>query len=262
MNKLPITAFIASCNEAHLLEKCLNALRFCKSIVVFDLESSDNTEEVAKQFGCKVIQHQRIPYIELIEPQFLEICQTDWMMLLDPDEVLQIGCEVFLQQEFSKLDEDKNIGAINFPWQFYFKSHQLKGTHWGGNNSKAILIRKSAVEFNGRVHSGISIKKEFTSFNVKRKENLFIAHYWMSSYQTLFEKHMRYFDGTGEFQYHSGKRTNLLNILMAPVVGGLESFFIKEGFRDGFVGLFLAFFNSWLNTGLHLTLYRYQKMKS
>ena len=245
MNKLPITAFIASCNEAHLLEKCLNALRFCKSIVV-----------------CKVIRHQKVAYMQIIEPQFKALSKTEWMLLLDPDEVLQIGCEEFLQQEFSKLDEDKNIGAINFPWQFYFKSHQLKGTHWGGNNSKAILVRKSAVDFTGRVHSGISIKREFTSFNVKRKENLFIAHYWMNSYQTLFEKHVRYFEGTGEFQYHAGQRTNLLKILAAPMVGGFESFFIKKGYRDGFVGLFLALFNAWLNTGLHLTLYRFQKLKA
>ena len=54
--RLPISALVASGNEAKELRRCLATLGFCDEIIVVDLESTDDTISVAEQAGAGVVR--------------------------------------------------------------------------------------------------------------------------------------------------------------------------------------------------------------
>src|ERR1700730_5439247 len=50
--RAPVTAIVASRNEASLLRRGLPELRFCDEVIVIDIDSSDDTAAVAEAAGA------------------------------------------------------------------------------------------------------------------------------------------------------------------------------------------------------------------
>src|SRR5689334_12464375 len=95
VRKLPVSAIVASCNEADLLGECLKSLSFCSEIIVYDLESTDRTREVAESHRARVIAHERVPIVEEIRRESVNVAKFDWMFFLDPDETLTPSLQAF-----------------------------------------------------------------------------------------------------------------------------------------------------------------------
>ena len=53
--KIPLSAAIIAKNEGHNLPGCLESIQFIDQIVLVDSGSSDNTVEVARDYGCEVL---------------------------------------------------------------------------------------------------------------------------------------------------------------------------------------------------------------
>ena len=53
---LPVSVIVPVRNEAHNLPRCLESLRGVGEVYVVDSQSSDETAEIARSFGAKVIQ--------------------------------------------------------------------------------------------------------------------------------------------------------------------------------------------------------------
>ena len=70
--KLPITAIVASRNEALLLPRCLDAVSFCEELIVIDVDSSDDSAEVARNHGAKVVWHSYVPIAEQAREQVID----------------------------------------------------------------------------------------------------------------------------------------------------------------------------------------------
>jgi glycosyltransferase involved in cell wall biosynthesis len=84
-----ISAFILTFNEENILSKCLSNLSFVDEILVFDSFSTDETVNIAKKMGARVIQrkfdnyaNQRNEALKAISPD------TDWILMVDADEIV------------------------------------------------------------------------------------------------------------------------------------------------------------------------------
>src|SRR5882762_3346361 len=79
-------------NEAHTLRACLESVKGVVSqIVVADTGSSDNTCEIACEFGATVIVVPWESDFAKARNACLEAVQTDWVLVLDADEELDRG---------------------------------------------------------------------------------------------------------------------------------------------------------------------------
>lgn len=96
---LPLSAFIITKNEETRLPRTLDALvGWIGEIVVVDCGSTDSTVSIAKEFGARVAHRDWTGY----GPQKLfaeKLCQFDWVLNLDADEVVTPD----LQDEIVKL---------------------------------------------------------------------------------------------------------------------------------------------------------------
>jgi len=243
MKKLPISVCIASYNEGHLLEECLNALQDFEEIILIDLESKDNTKTIAEQLVTKVVRHKRIKVIEHIKEWIAQQAKFDWLLFVDPDEIYPSELIRDLKKTFLKLRP--NTGLIYLPMQFYFKKHKLKAGQWGGDHYRSSLVNKKYVNLSKDVHGGELLKVGYSAEKIERKGKNFIIHKWMSSYHQLFEKHHRYLKEEGQALYKNGKRYKLEKQIKKTLNGLKEALVKKRGFKDGFVGIFLSFFWAW-----------------
>lgn len=88
-----ISAAIVTFNEAKKLKDCLFSIKdLADEIVIIDLGSTDNLDEVLKKFKqVKKVVHERVLYVEPVRQFSIEQCKGDWVLVLDPDERVSSG---------------------------------------------------------------------------------------------------------------------------------------------------------------------------
>jgi glycosyltransferase involved in cell wall biosynthesis len=261
MDKLNISAIVVGLNEGDLLSKCLSGLSFCDEIVYFDLESTDNSIEIAKSYGAKIIKHEKVPGVEWIHAEYAKKLKHDWVLFTDPDEYI----DPILQKEIITVFPylENHIGAIKVPIQFYFGMNQLKGTNWGGRNQRILMANTNRFIFEKRVHSGRILLENYEFYTIIYNKGNILHHYWMRNFKQLFEKHKRYLSKEGESRYNINNRiNNPLELFFVPLISFRNCFFQNKGYKDGYVGLFLSFFWAWYQTLANIELFKYQIKKN
>lgn len=254
--KINISAIVVGYNESNCLSSCLKSINFCDEILYFDLGSSDNSIEIAEGHNAIIFQHGKVPSCEWIHSKFANNTKHEWVLITDPDEVV----DPLLAEEITELFEKgfpEKIGAVLVPWLFYFKHHRLKGTPWGGVNKRVLLAHNKRFSFTSQIHVGRTIKEDFEFMELDLKLSNCVHHYWMQGYRKLLEKHLRYLKNEGAARFSSGIRTTVSQIILQPFRQFKYSFITKGGLNDGYVGLLLSVFWAWYQTLAMLALYNY-----
>jgi glycosyltransferase involved in cell wall biosynthesis len=89
-SKLPITILIAVKNESLNLPKCLEALTPAERVVLVDSDSTDETAQIAQDYGVEIVQF-KYSYTYPKKRQWAldsVSINTPWIFLLDADEVM------------------------------------------------------------------------------------------------------------------------------------------------------------------------------
>jgi hypothetical protein len=133
------------------------------------------------------------------------------------------------------------------PWLFYFKGRPLKGTIWGGENYKRLLMHRGRVDYTGGVHMGTVPKEGYRSKYIKEVDGNVVHHLWMQNYSEWLRKHRRYLTLEGRNRYDRGDRAGRRSILTTGPKAFCNSYFRKKGYRDGSRGFFLSLFWAWYN---------------
>src|SRR6202162_910847 len=88
--RLPVSVIVAVRNEAKNLPRCLQALRDVGEVYVIDSQSTDETVEIARSHGAKVVQfHYQGGWPKKRQWAMNTLpFAHDWILLLDADESL------------------------------------------------------------------------------------------------------------------------------------------------------------------------------
>lgn len=243
--KLPVSAMVVGLNEAHFLDSCLASLFFCDEIIYTDLGSTDGSNEIAERFASLVFTRPIAPSGEYIQSEIVQFTKHDWVIFIDPDEVVdqELANEIVCQ--FNTLASSNEIGAVLVPWKFYFKKKKLKGTVWGGTNKKYLLVNKKRFDFLPITHYGRKIKEGYQTIEIalNTKGTNILHHYWVLSYNQFFKKHQRYLKKEGRDNYNQGRRIISFNqLLFLPFREFRKCYFHMKGYEDGITGLLLSMF--------------------
>jgi len=214
-DKLPISVLVAGCNEANILDNCLRSISFCEDINYVDLDSTDNSIQIAEKFGANIIRHPKVPIVEIIREKYYRTLKYPWIIILDPDEEFDEELAKYIRKLFTE-GIGENVAGVNFPWVFYFKNHRLKGTPWGGAKNRVFLMHKDRNILTDQVHSGRRIIEPNQDILIPFRGENIVHHYRMNGYKQLFEKHRRYLKHEPQIRYGLGKRTTLKSVLKPP----------------------------------------------
>jgi tetratricopeptide (TPR) repeat protein len=90
-------------NEAKNLSNCLQSVQnFVDEIILIDTGSTDNTKEIAQSFGAKIYNYLWQDDFAQARNYALEYVTTEWVLVLDADEVLNPSVIPHFQEAISQ----------------------------------------------------------------------------------------------------------------------------------------------------------------
>ncbi|OIP87476.1 hypothetical protein CO009_00265 [Candidatus Shapirobacteria bacterium CG_4_8_14_3_um_filter_35_11] len=226
-----ISAVINVINEANNLDKCLHSLKnFANEIIVVDMESTDESVNIAKKHGAKVFSFKPMKYVEPARNFAISKASGKWIILLDPDEFLPKS----LKHELTKITLRHNVDYVKIP-----RKNIIFGKWF--HNSRTwpdYLIRffkKGSVTWNKEIHSQPETKGN--GITLLDSEKLAIRHNHYSSVSQFVIRSLRYSSIQAEELDKAGTKLKMSDFILKPVQEFNSRFFFAQGYKDGIHGL-------------------------
>jgi glycosyltransferase involved in cell wall biosynthesis len=227
-------AMIAMNEEANL-PRTLESVRWADEIIVVDSGSKDRTLEIAQSFGAKTSYHAFGGHGEQ-KNVALDLCTSDWILLLDADEVLTPA----LQDEILEvLSGEPKYGAYWIPrLNLIFGRWMRHGGFYP--DRKLRLFRRGSARLSEGV--GPHSTPQFEGPKGRLKHDM--LHYAYPDLNIYLEHMNRYSSEISQLLYEKGRVSKSLfaflwNAVANPAATFVYNYFFRLGFLDGREGLLL-----------------------
>ena len=230
-------------NAQATLKDVLNALSAFEEVIVYSNNSTDETDTIAASY----------PNVKLIQGEFIGFGPTknlaasyatnSWIFSLDADEV--VTKEFIENLAKTKLSQEYvySIVRTNF-----YKTQEIK--HCWAADEIIRIYNKEVTSFTDKhVHEHIMQKglQKRTILGV-------VKHYTYTSIEEFVTKANTY--STLFAQNNAGKkRSSASKAFFNGAFSFVKTYFFKQGFRDGYVGLLIAYSHMVTNFYKYLKLY-------
>ena len=245
-----ITATIITLNEKkHIREVILNVQKICNEVIVVDSFSSDETCDIARELGAKVIEQKYLG--DGGQKAFCEQFATnEWILSIDADERLEEEAIKFLE----KFDyENTSFEAYSFRRKSYIGKKFIK--QWYPDRVVR-LYKKSKCGYNTEGEHGKVITNNFQDLDID------MLHYSFDDFGVLVSKADRFAVNLAKVRYKEGKRASWYD----PFVHGFGAMFkglvIKRGLFGGLHEWHVAFasaYNSYMKYVVMLEMQENEK---
>lgn len=144
-DKIPISVLIQTKNEEQGIATCLSSLSRFEQVVVFDSNSTDRTQEIARSFGCEVVTFTWNGEYPKKKQAMLEWPGTkyNWVLQLDADERPTERLMAFLSSPKFAAEGDCPV-AYDLGLDYVFEDRQLR---FGHKVFKRALVDRRRVHF-------------------------------------------------------------------------------------------------------------------
>jgi glycosyltransferase involved in cell wall biosynthesis len=238
MKKLSVA--LATFNEEKNLAACLKAVKdWVGEIVVVDGSSTDQTRNIAKQYGAKVIKTTNPAIFHINKQKAIDECQGDWILQLDADEIVTPA----LRKEIEGvIKQKKSLAAYFLPRRTTFLGQEIRK---GGLYPDAVirLFQKGkarlpcqSVHEQMRVEGEVGyLKNELIHFPFPDFHEYLVKANRYSS--LLAEEYRQKAVGRGAFAIFK-------YVFFVPKITFLKLYCRHLGFLDGFPGFVFALFSA------------------
>jgi len=223
------TVIIITKNADQTLKRTLQSVvGWAKEICVIDDFSSDDTEQIAWEYGCRVVSRRMSSFGE--QRGFaLTQAATEWTLVIDSDEVLT--AENRKQIAFSIQQKEYDGYYLQFR-NYLFGKKLLHGEL----HKKLVLFRtKQATIVEKEVHERYNVKGKIGELSSE------VSHY---SYRSVWQIIWKFF-GYSVLQAKQYKKDKISVTLRNLFIDPLHMFFARyikdKGYKDGWARLFLDY---------------------
>jgi len=179
-----ISVVILTLNEEINLPSCLESLKWCDDVVVFDSYSSDRTVEIGKAAGARVLQRAFDNYGAQRNAALEVPYKNPWLFMLDADE--QVTPELMYEMQAQLGQQDSEVSLYRMRRKDMFMGRWIRHSSgyptWFGR-----LMRV------GHVHVIRSINEEYhTDGKVGFLQEHLLHYPFNKGFSSWLEKHNRY----------------------------------------------------------------------
>ena len=256
--QLPVTVIVAARNEAHNLPRCLESLRSAGEVYVIDSQSSDETVEIARAYGAKVVQfHYRGGWPKKRQWALDTLpLACNWVFLVDADEALTPE----LEQEIRQAIQNPAFEGYHVGLRMHFLGRELR--HSGASFYKLSLFRRGKGHFECRLKDqdnsmcDMEVHEHVVVEGKTGKLKNPLQHHNVDSLSRYIQKHDEYSNwearvwlngetggelaaspfGT-QAQRRRWLKKKFFGIPGSPVLFFLYKYVVRLGFLDGIPGL-------------------------
>lgn len=232
MDKVPLSVVVITKNEEKNIEDCLNSVMWADEIIVVDDESADKTVELAKRFTDKVF-HRKMDVEGIHRNWAYGKAKNEWVLSLDADEMAtpELGKEI---GELIKKGTGFNGFAI--PLRNYIGDYWVRYGGWYPAG-KLRLFRRDKFKYEEvgvhprpQLDGGWSCLKS----DIIHKGYPDFEHFLASVNRQTTQEAKKWVDDKRKMSFGLA--------LWKTMDRFCRTFILKKGYKDGFVGLMVAFF--------------------
>jgi len=256
---LPVSVIVAVRNEARNLPRCLAALSGVGEIYVIDSQSTDETVEIARNYGAHVEQfyyHGGWPKKRQWAIDTLPLAY-DWVLLLDADEAVTPE----LAQEIREAIRNPGRNGYYIALQMHFLGRRLR--HCGASFWKLVLFRRGKGRYECRLRdqdasmADMEVHEQVVVDGSTARLRNPIVHHNVESLSRYIQKHDEYSNWEArvwlnreadrdelppslfgnQAQRRRWMRRKFLAVPGTPLFFFLYKYFLRLGFLDGIPGL-------------------------
>jgi glycosyltransferase involved in cell wall biosynthesis len=239
---MSISVVINTKNAAQTLERTLESVAFADEVIVADMESTDNTMQIAKKHAATIISVADTGFVEPARNQAIASASNAWVLIIDADEVIPPS----LRRELKKIASSSAAAdSYYLPRKNIIFDKWIRHSGWWPDYLLR-FFKKGCVEWNNAIHSvpKVTGRPEY----LEAHEELAIEHYNYQTVEQYIDKLNRY----TTIEAKTRKESQLLNPLVAFRKEFLSRFFAREGIKDGTHGLALALLQSFYEVAVSL----------
>lgn len=243
MKKSSLSVIIAAKNEALRIRECIESVSFADEVLVLDSGSSDDTARLAREAGATV-HVTDWPGYGPQQNRGIALARGDWVLSLDADERISAA----LRDEIQTAIGTPTAEGYRLP-----RHSSLCGTfieHGGWRPDYTLrLVRRELAGFTDHF-----LHAHMTCRGSTRDLRSPIIHHSYRDLDDLLEKLNRYSRGAAADLATRGESSGFSKALLKGCWSFVRTFVLRQGFRDGRMGLVLAIYNA------ETTYYKYLRL--
>ena len=245
-----LSVLLPTFNNGEIVRHALESVSWADEILVVDSFSTDDTLDICREYGARVIQHE---YIQSAKQKNWAIpqCANEWVLQIDTDEVLEPG----LREEIQSVLENPPAGVDGFRINF---KHDVLG-RWVRVDGlypeyHLRLFRRDVGRFEDKeVHAHVQVPGEVRTLQKH------IQHFGMTSLSKQLSNIDRYSRYQADELRKRGKRFRWSQVVLRPPAMFGYHYFWKRGFMAGYRGLWLAAISTTFDFWVHAKLWELEQ---
>jgi glycosyltransferase involved in cell wall biosynthesis len=250
---LKITATIITFNEALNIRAACESVSWADEVLVVDSESTDDTREIARECGAKVI-NRAWPGFAAQKQFAVDEAKHDWIFSLDADErvsgELRVSIEDLLYSSAAP-----PAGGYRVARRSFYMNRWIRGGGWYPDYQLRFFDRRRGRWKGAHIHESFKMDEGARIETMKGDLLHYSVHSAAEHHRMIGE---RYAPLAALQMYEQGRRTTPLRIATSGPLAFTRSFLLKGGFRDGLAGFTIARFAAHHAFLKHLMLWEKQ----
>jgi glycosyltransferase involved in cell wall biosynthesis len=229
---MPISVVMNTYNASEHLDRVLREVKDFGEIVICDMESTDNTVEIARSHGARVVTFPKGNHT-CAEPArnfAIRSASNEWVLLIDADEIIPEALRKHLYEFI------KNPGDVRglFIARKNFMLNRFSASTYPDYQMRFFL--RDHIDWPPYVHAHPVVDGRVANLPAERQD-LAMLHI-PPSINGMLDRMNRYTDA--EVIKRSGKKVSYLSFITKPFARFFKSYILKGGIRNGVSGLLTA----------------------
>jgi glycosyltransferase involved in cell wall biosynthesis len=242
---MTLSVVIIARNEAAVIARCIDSVRFADEIILLDSGSDDGTPDIARERNVRVEVNRDWAGFGIQKNRALAFAGGDWVLSLDADEwvtpVLRAAIETAVRAPGT-------CTAFRMPRSSTFCGQAMRHSGWWPDYVTRLFRRGGARFSEDLVHERL-----ITDGPVGRLDAP-LMHEAVRTLEQAIRKMDTYSTAGAEMLAGRGRRASLWTALGHGLWAFVRTYFLRAGFLDGRAGFMLAVANA---EGVY---YRYLKL--
>lgn len=228
-----ITVLINTYNASKHLREVLESVKGFDELLLCDMESTDNTLDIARDYGCRIITFPRGEY-NIVEPArdfAIRQARCPWVLVVDADEIVPPALKDYLYACIAKPDCP---AGIYIPRKNYFMGRFMH-CHYPDHILR--FFKREGTVWPPVIHTFPRVEGRLYKIPKGRTELAFI-HLANDTVADIVRKTNQY--TRNEVTKKKHKHYGAIGFLYRPFFRFFKAYVLKGGFRDGMPGFIKA----------------------
>lgn len=222
---MTLTGLVIAQDEAQDLPACLAALSFCDERLVIDGGSRDETADLARAAGARVVVNPWPGYAA--QRRFgLGLARGEWVLAVDADEIV----DARLRAAVLAGVQHPGVAGYRLRVQNWLCGRRLRFGGMGHDDHLRLVRRSLATVSDRAVHEGFAVNGEVAALPGA------LLHHSYATFSEFAQKADRYTTLAAEEAFAQGRRLSGLVTALRLPWSFLRRYLLLLGFLDGYAG--------------------------